>query len=458
MDTHDLLVVAVWVYVAVATAVAVHAVVLRRASVFEPIGQYLIFLTTFTLPLPIRACFTLDIAGNVTPHLLTLLPYLPASVLLAALSLPVFSFAYYGSWTKRTARFLPLPMPSRRDHARLAFFVLATFSLFLIYRLTEASGGLQNFLLLGYRSSEQTFGRGYLAVGIPWLFVASLFLLWRFARLRSRVDALLFTMALLGNVVMHLITGNRGMLMYIVLVTLIFVHHGVRPLRWSFFVPFGVAIFLTLNLVGVIRGSDYESVADFATKSTLAAERGFADNPEGFFYTLTIGEFVVPFETLPQMVRTTGISAPPWMGISYLRAPVFLVPGAILPDRPLPLANWYMERFYGGGYGLNEGRQFFFLAEAYLNFGPVGIVLIALFWGWMWGALHQWMRRSNGDPAVVMVYALLVGFLFRCIAGDFSSLIAGSTQQSLVAALIGLSITGISWRSQRARVRRPVVC
>jgi hypothetical protein len=147
-----------------------------------------------------------------------------------------------------------------------------------------------------------------------------------------------------------------------------------------------------------------------------------------------------------------GISDTPWYGVSVLRTPLYLIPGAIFPDRPLPLANWYMRRFYGGGYGLNEGRAFFFLAEGYLNFMFAGVVLVALLWGFGWGALHRWMTSHSGNPFVVMIYALAVGFIFRAIAGDVSTILIGMTQQSLVAAVLGLAITGARWRLPRPRL------
>lgn len=452
MDSTDWTALALLVYVATATAVAAHAFILRRASVFEPIGQYLLFLSLFTLPLPVRACITLEIEGNVTPQLLELLPYMPVSVLMCALTLPLFSLMYYGSLAARTARWLPMPRRAQNDYSRVAFALLAAFSLLLIYQLTEEAGGLLPFLLLGYGSTEETFGRGYLAIGFPWLFVACLLLAHRYALRRRRLDATLFVVSLSGVLVMQLLTGNRSQLLYMALAVLVFVHYAIRRLNWKFLLPIAAAGFVGLNFLGLIRGSNYENLADFADRTSNSVETADAQ-PHGFLYTLTIGEFVVPFETLPQMVRTIGISAMPWLGLSYLRIPVYVIPSAVFPDRPLPLANWYMSRFYGGGYGLNEGRAFFFLAEAYLNFAFPGIVLIALFWGWLWGALHWWMLRSNGDPAVVLLYALTVAFMFRCIAGDFSSLVIGTTQQSLSAALIGLAIAGVRWR-QRSR-RRP---
>jgi hypothetical protein len=370
---------------------------------------------------------------------------------MTALSLPLFSFGYYSRWSASIGRRLPAPQAGGRDNSRLAFVLLSGFSLVLIFLLTQQAGGLIPFLLLGYRSSEETFGRGYLAIGFPWLFVSTLFLLARYARYRRRLDALLFALALAATLGMQLLQGNRSVLVYVGIVVLVFVHYAVKPLRWYVLGPLAITVFLALNLVGLMRGSDYESFDDLYERSAGVAERS-GHGEDNMFYTLTIGEFVVPFETLPQMVRTVGISDTPWYGVSVLRTPLYLIPGAIFPDRPLPLANWYMRRFYGGGYGLNEGRAFFFLAEGYLNFMFAGVVLVALLGGFGWGALHRWMLSNAGNPFVVMIYALAVGFIFRAIAGDVSTILIGMTQQSLVAAVLGLAITGARWRLPRPRL------
>lgn len=452
MDALEWTVLSVVFYLVVVVLVGLYAFSIRRASVFEPISQYLFFVSLFTLPLPVRSCITLEIEGNVTPYLQDILPYLPIAVFLMALSLPVFAFGYYGSWARHLACSLPLPLVSKRDHSRFSFVLMASFSFSLIYLLTADSGGLLAFLLLGYGSSAEIYGRGYLAIGFPWLFIASLFLLYRYARFRRFADFVFFAFALGVVIVIQLLTGNRSMILYMGLVVMIFVNFAITRLRLSFLLPFGFAAFIAMNLIGLMRTSNYENYGEFIEKSASSAVLASSDDPHGLFYTLTVGEFVVPFETLPQMIRTVGVSRAPWLGWSYLRAPSFAIPSVIFPDRSLPLANWYMQEFYGGGFLLNEGRQFFFMAEAYLNFLFVGVFFLALFWGVFWGGVHQWLKRSEYNPAVVLIYALAVGYIFRCVAGDFSSLLVGMTQQSLVAALIGLAFAGVSWRFSKEQV------
>ena len=105
-----------------------------------------------------------------------------------------------------------------------------------------------------------------------------------------------------------------------------------------------------------------------------------------------------------------------------------------------------MDVFYGGGYGVNEGRQFFFLTEGYMNFGPFGILLTAIAWGVFWGGLQHWMVRGRERFGVVLIYALLCAFMFRCIAGDVTTLLVGTTQQSLAAVFIVVGVTHLLQR------------
>jgi len=440
MDTSDWILLSIAFYGFVLIATGLYVFVLRHSSVFEPIGQYLFFVTLFSLPLPIRAAITTESVGNISPYLPEFVSYLPISLVLTALSLPVFAAGYYSRFARSLGERMPLIADRGLRGTRAGVIVLVAISSVLIYLLTEDIGGLLPFLLLGYNSTEATFGIGYLAVGFPWLVVAMVIMLDRYAVNRQKLDLVGFGLLLLANLVIHLVTGNRTMILYLAVVLAIFTHFRIRRLSFAFLAPVAIAGFIGLNVVGAFRGSDYETFGDFS-EQTLRSVETTGDVKESLFYTLTIGEFVVPFETLPQMVRTIGITEWPWFGASFLRSPVYLIPSAIFPDRPPSLANWYMSKYYGGGYGLNEGRAFFFLAEGYLNFGPAGVFLVAVAWGLLWGALHRWMQRGRDRFGTVLVYALTVGYMFRCIAGEFTTLLVGITQQSLVAVAIVILVT-----------------
>ena len=393
-------------------------------------------MSLFTLPLPIRVIFTDRVEGNISPYLADFLGYIPISVVLSACSLIVFYFSYYSLLPARLARFLPAIQTPSTFGAITASAVIIAISLTLLSILAATVGGLSQFILLGYGSSRVTTGAGYLAAGLPWLFVATMFIFVAFSISRSRTLFVIGSFALVANVGLHIVMGNRSMVLYILICFGTFFLLKVKYVRWR-------ALFLIgLIVIGMTRKSGYQNFDDFISKSVEGGSAALSESSHSVFYTLTIGEFVVPFETLPQMVRTVGTEIEPWLGWSYVRAPVFLVPSAIYPNRPVDLSNWYMEQFYGQEGHLNEGRQFFFLAEAYLNFGPLGIILISAIWGLCWRAWLEWLKRCKFDPGATMIYALGLGFMFRCISGTWVSFLSGFTQQSLAIAIAGLIIAG----------------
>jgi hypothetical protein len=436
----DWTLISVLFYIAVLTLTTAYVYFYKRCNLFEPVSLYLFFVSLFTLPLPIRFCITTEIEGNVSPMLMQFAPWLAVSVVLTALALPTFVMAYYSRWAKMLGHNVSLISDNRSQGTGVSIWVLTAISVVLIYLLTESLGGILAFLLLGYKSSEETFGRGYLAVGFPWLVVAMLAWLDRFASRRKILDLIWFVGLMFINVAIFAITGNRAMLMYMAIALIVFVNFRIRRITLRTLIPVALFGFIVLNLMGTLRASSYENVGEFIEKTFISSEDIGARDKESLFYTLTIGEFVVPFETLPQLVRKIGVEEAPWFGLSFLRAPMYLIPSFIYGDRPDSIGKWYMNEYYGGSAGLNEGRQFFFLSEGYLNFGPFGILIVAGVWGLFWGGLHHWMTRGVNRFGVVLLYSLLSAFMFRCIAGDIVTLLVGTAQQSLAAVFIILSI------------------
>lgn len=448
LSNDDWLLLSLLFFILVMGGAIYHVRKFRKAQLLDPVMIFLFSYCLFVLPLPIRAYITKEVAGDVTEHLPQLLPYIPWALFLSALGLPFFVWGYYSRLSRGIAQ--RLPRPKTGTHARVTCIVISVVSLLLLMDLARDAGGLLDFILLGYGATASMFGKGYLAIGLPWTFIASLFLFYRFAIRRKRIDLLLFALALTIVFLMQVILGARGMLLYMGLTLLVYWHTAVRPISIKFIVLVAIVLFLSLNVLGILRSSNYANLSDFWNKTAEASAE--PDVSGNLFYTLTTGEFVVPFETLPQMIKSVGTEVPPQFGLTYLKMPLFWIPSALFPNRPLPLANWYMERFYGAGYGLNEGRQFFFTSEGYLNFGPFGVLGTMLFWGWCLGAVHQYGRLAHGEPGALMLYALTVAFIFRGIAGDSVSLLVGLPEQSLSAAVLGIWIT--NWGGLRSGVWR----
>jgi len=448
MNGNASLVLAIIAYVAVAVTTVAYAVLVRKAKLADPILQFVFFLSLFVLPLPVRVCMTLDIEGDVTDHLAELLPYVPEAVFLTAMGLVIFAFAYYSRAGVLIGDYLPRVRGGGRW--RLAFVLLAVLSLFLIFQLAASAGGLLGFLLLGYNVTAETIGKGYLAMGFTWLFVAAMFLLYGYALERKTRHLVAFVVAFGVVVLMHLLMARRAVLLFMGLAVWLFWHHAIRPVKPRSLLIAGGVCFLALNALGGLRSSAYEGFDDLWAKTTKNWDGLVNSDGHGFVYTLTTGEFVVPFETLPQMIESVGSTVSPEFGMTYLRAPLQVIPQALYPGRPLPLANWYVARFYGGGWGFNEARQFFFIAEGYLNFGIPGVILTMLVWGFFLRAIRQYSHAAKGDPSVALVCSLVVAFIPNAISSDSIALLVGLPETSLVAALIGLWITRLGSRKGEA--------
>lgn len=434
-----------------------YVIIVKKASIFEPALQFLFFFSLFTLPLPIRALVTNVIEGDVTEHLPLLRPYLSPAVFMSALGIIFFVVGYYSSLAKLIVCHLPFPGRGKKALSLLATILLGGISLLLIYCLGRGAGGILKLILLGYNSSAELFNSGYLAIGFPWLLIASMFFLYRYALFHSKKDLVFFTLFFLIIIAINLIMGNRGFIVYMTMVVLLFIHFTIKRLSLRNILVLFLIGFFALNLFGYLRSSNYTSLSDFLsrTSTSFANIQQSGVTRSGLIYTLTTGEFVVPFETFPQIISSFGLEAEPRFGATYIIAPLFYIPRAFYPQRPEDLTYWYMNTFYEAELGRNVGRAFFFLAEGYLNFGPAGVFLTMFLWGCFLGALRYYVLRANGEPGAVLLYALSCAFIYRGISGNFISIFVGLPEQSLIPAMAGLLIaTGFTGWHFKSRAKK----
>jgi hypothetical protein len=441
-------------YVLIALGTLWYAVFLRKAHLLDPIVQFLMFLSLFVIPLPLRVLLTKAIEGDITDHLPHLLAYMPGAVLMTALSVPLFAWGYYSRFAKAVA--VHLPQPKTGKHMYAPVLLLVAFSLFLLSQLARSQGGIFNFVLLGYGATSEMFGKGYLAIGFPWLWVASMFLLYRYAVRRKMLDLILFGVFFFLLFAIFLVMGSRNMIVYTILTAAVFWHHAVARLSMQRLFVVVIVCFAGLNIVGYLRTSKYQSLTEFWNKSVSAYDNTGGESGR-VFYTLTTGEFVVPFETLPQMMRSVGSDVPPQFGLTYLKDALQWIPSVLFPSRPPTLTHWYMETFYDRDTGLNIGKSFFFLSEGYLNFGPLGIFFTMFVWGVFWGTVHCYLYTSQGEPGSILLCALTIAFIYRGIAGDFATMFVGLPEQSLSAAVIGIWIASVGTNKSPRKNRTPAI-
>ncbi len=387
--------------------------------------SFVIILLLYCIPLPLAVILGSE-GGDISENLETFSSWLPESLFFTSLFLITFTLVFRyldrGKAYQTTFR-----LPSLLEKKKFVFLWIFLFllSIFLLQWLAKDVGGIFSLVLSGYRVTELLVGQGHFAIAFEWL-VALIILLMCYSIAAKSRSLLCVSICLAAiEIAMLAIMGRRAMLV-VVMFTLSYVaiEAGWIKKPKKLLLP-GLVLFLVLNWLGLVRGESYSDLSQLfgvlieKTASLAEAEELLV----GLFYTLTHGNFVVPFETLPQIISHLDRTQDYWLGSTVPRSLLLLIPNFLVPERPLPLANWYMSEFYGGA-PLNEGRQFFFLGEAYLNFGWFGAVI----WGSMTASFwHLFSRPQKGEIRYwnLALRALFFGSALNFVASDTTGFFVG---------------------------------
>ena len=127
--------------------------------------------------------------------------------------------------------------------------------------------------------------------------------------------------------------------------------------------------FLALELWGLVRSGLSEYLAgELSFQQLLDMGLGNAALMPDVIYAGTLGPIATTFANVVALFRWGEVDF--IYGISYFDFLLRTPPEFIYPDRPQDYAAMFAD------YGLSSGGGFFELAEAYLNFGPLGAVVV----------------------------------------------------------------------------------
>lgn len=420
----------IYIFILVLTAVGCLVVLSKRSKVFNlettcpflEAKAFICIVILYVLPLPIAVIMGTE-GGNLSEDLFIFQDKIPLALIYTSIFLFVFTMC---SRLKVPSFTIINHIKKNVIRARISIFTplwlsLVVVSFTLLMMLASQVGGMSNLFLKGYKITELFVGQGHFAISFEWL--SALLIIWAARGAVSgnkyRYSAGIVMLAL--YLLLLLVMGRRGMVVVVGLAAVYLMIQTGHIKRLSLFGPFAVIGFILLNWIGLVRGESYASASELIsvlvakTKDLAVAGDLFVN----LSYTLTTGLFVVPFESLPQLMLCFNDLGDFWYGSSIFRSLLLLVPGFLMSERPLPLSNWYMQEFYGGGYALNEGRQFFFLSEAYLNFGWFGCVLWAILVAIIIRMFSQSGRLSSYQ--LLAIRALFFGNLLNFVASDTTS-------------------------------------
>lgn len=301
----------------------------------------------------------------------------------------------------------PIYMPRRTIYHienkdfRLALYILLFFGVLSFSSETAAFGGLANYILVGYGGERyKIFSENMASIvgsGNVWIGL-SLFSLMRFEKNNKLLRYLVFVMAILWGV-MNFLIGNRQILMYVTIPLLFWKLSTARRK-----IPFGVLMVLivaSLFFSKIYVMSRRYFVSSDETVVQILQDRAKRDN--NFFNIFQGDEFTYPALSLHESM-TDEMQERRW-GATYFQSILNTIPVVNSAFDYKSLAKERMEKYYPSLDRQGLGLAFFFPTEAFINYGPVGVVLCFAIWGWLLKRLYVRASLSLFDQ-LIYLYAI----------------------------------------------------
>lgn len=412
---------------------------------FDARNAFVFFFALYTLPFP-----ALIYLRDVPP----LLPSFDDGLVVRALVLSLAGLlAFYGgyAWSlgDRIAGKIPPVHPGSPAKALRSAVLVLVIGGVLFGAFVMTVGGPAAYLRAGYLGLyrlEQ--GREYMAIGLTLLGTGLLLLYHAAYETRSRVVGVLTWTLIVALGALLFAIGRRRYLLTLILAIVVYRHYRKQRLSVPVLLAFGGVGFLLFNVWGLLRRFPWHALLSRAAWSAVL-QRPLRD----FVYTVAgEGEFSGAGVWLPQVItRLASGDLSYFYGLSYLQAPIGFIPRLLYPGRPPMLSEWYVTTFHPELAAQGGGMGFFFLAEAYLNFGVVGVLAVMALAGIVFRCAAGYLRRNQKSAAAVLLYAALISWIPSGIRVDFATAIKGFTEFFFVILLLAV-LYSAGWRTRREPV------
>jgi oligosaccharide repeat unit polymerase len=383
---------------------------------------FISIIALYVLPLSLFNYNHLEPSGNISPHLSSFSDYIPIALVLSSLFILIFSFSY----RQLTFRFIKTPNFEQKTgikkHELFIIYFLFILSLWMVYQLSK-DAGLLNLILSGYGVTELFINKGHFAIGFDWIVTLSI-LLWGNALVTKNKKLIVINLLLLIVITLSFaVMGRRSVILIMTGSSIFMYHHFYKSLKLYKLIGLAILGFYLLNMIGFLRGGSYQDISSLIRTTQERKANITNDESVTFLYTITTGNFAVPFETFPQVIKSLGSEYNLGFGSYSLKSFGAIIPSYIWSGRPLPLSNWYMNTFYGRT-KLNEGRQFFLLSAPYMDFGVSGIFLIGVVFAFFWRFILKIGTKYKNDVLAIAFFALVLSNTLNIVSGDLAGWIS----------------------------------
>lgn len=197
--------------------------------------------------------------------------------------------------------------------------------------------------------------------------------------------------------------GSKGPLIYCFLILLINYNYNFKRVNGI------LVILLVIILIPLFSVFTHVRYVSSITGMFEIGAKLLVENPR-LALPIAFGEFTGPTGILFKIIDYTGSSNAFNYGSRWLDELLVYIPIAILPDRPLPISEYYVQSFLSNapkGYGAG----WYILADGYWAFGHAGIVIMISFFAFLSALMHWFYLSNKNNPLFMLGYPYLY-FLF----------------------------------------------
>lgn len=213
-----------------------------------------------------------------------------------------------------------------------------------------------------------------------------------------------FLLFWLGWVVVILLEGDRGGALKLTLPAILLQHFIIKPIKFRYLFAIGLSATILFSALAFVRKSTSFSPQQMLSEYLHSKE----SNPGVSWYSVAY-EVGYSFQILNITVHEVPSSEPYWAGDSWRDAVIHIIPFAQgFAQRQgwstWDPGQWVTISYYGSD---SAGKGYNAVAEGYLNFGAIG-VLIQM---GMLGALLRWLVRQFRNKPSTHRLIIMVGGL-----------------------------------------------
>jgi oligosaccharide repeat unit polymerase len=242
-----------------------------------------------------------------------------------------------------------------------------------------------------------------------------------------------------GSVAMFALGGRGGAAAALVAYVWLY-SRTIRPISAKLLILpallLGFVVFPLVRAVRDTRGLDRTSV-DF-----ISSAWSTIDNP----VVGSLAEMGNSMSTVAYTLELVPTTRPFDGGVSYLYALLAGIPNIAWSVHPTmvhgTLSGWLVHTVMPQAAALGGGLGYSYIAEAYENFGWIGVPCVLLVFGWTAGMLSETIRRRS-DPAILAMAATLLLSAILYARAESADLVRSACWYSIVPYLLIRLLSGV---------------